>query len=30
MANVSVPVARQVRDEFFPWPAPDPDKINSL
>jgi NitT/TauT family transport system substrate-binding protein len=30
MANVSVPVARQVRDEFFPWPALNPDKINGL
>jgi len=30
MASVSALVARQVRDEFFPWPALNPDKINGL
>ncbi|MGN6462545.1 MAG: ABC transporter substrate-binding protein [Pseudolabrys sp.] len=30
MANVSVPVARQVRDEFFAIPALNPDQIKGL
>jgi len=28
--DIPVPVARQVRDEFFAWPALDPDRINGL
>lgn len=30
MANVSLPVARQVRDEFFAMPALNPDRVSGL